>query len=411
MSSAARPLPPVARQHGAMEHSEPPCDLDAVRLQRLANVRAALRRRDYAGALLFDQLNTRYATDATNMQIWCAHNEARYVWVSTEGPVVLFEYASCAHLAEGLPTIDEVRPCQPFLYFLSGDRYREHARRWAAELVDLVRAHGGGNRRIAVDRMNHLGVRLLRAAGIECHDGFELMERARCVKSDGEIALMRESLRVCEAGMQAMREALVPGITENALWAVLHEVNSAGGGEWIETRLLSSGPRTNPWFREASHRPIEAGDLVSFDTDLVGPYGYCSDISRSWVCGDVRPTPEQCDLHALAREQIHYNTELVRAGVHTREIAEKAWTLPRRFVKNRYGVVMHGVGLCDEYPSVKHAMDFETRGYDAVLQPGMVMCVESYMGAEDGREGVKLEEQVLVTETGCEPLSTFPLDL
>ena len=411
MSHVLHPEIRVARQHGAMEYSEPPCDLDAVRRYRLGRVRQALRERDYAGALLFDPLNTRYVTDSTDMQMWCMHNEVRYVWVSTDGPVVLFEFHNCAHLSEGLPTVDEVRPTSPFLFFLAGDRYQEKARGWAAEIVDLAHRHGGGNRRIAVDRVNHLGVRLLRDAGYEIFDGFELMEHARSIKSGGEVALMREAIRVCELGMTAMHEALEPGITENALWAKLHETNSALGGEWIETRILSSGPRTNPWFRESSLRVIEKGDMVSFDTDLVGPYGYCSDISRSWICGDVAPTPEQRDLHALALEQIACNTELVRPGASTREIAENAWKIPDRFVANRYGVVMHGVGLCDEYPSVKHAMDFDVRGYDAVLQPGMIMCVESYMGAEGGHEGVKLEEQVLVTETGYEPLSTYPLDL
>ncbi len=410
MSTILRPQMRAARQHGAMEFSEPPCDLDAVRLYRLERVRAALRERDYAGALLFDQLNTRYATDATNMQIWCMHNETRYLWVSTDGPVVLFEYGNCAHLAQDLPTIDEVRPCRPFFYYTAGPTYPRRARVWADEIIDLVRTHGGGNRRIAVDRMNHLGTDLLAAAGIECLDGFELMENARAVKSAGEIALMREAVRVCETAMQAMREALEPGVRENALWAKLAATNVALGGEWIETRLLSSGPRTNPWFREASHRRIERGDLVSFDTDLVGPYGYCADMSRSWVCG-AAPTPAQRDLHALAVEQVAHNAALLRPGLTFRELAERAWPIPQRFRANRYGMVVHGVGLCDEYPPVRHAMDFDEHGCDGRIVAGMVLCVESYMGAEDGREGVKLEEQVLVTETGIEPLSSYPQDL
>ena len=80
-----------ARQHGAMEHSTPPCDLDEVRRYRLARIRLALAERDLAGIVLYDQLNTRYATDSTNMQIWSTHNEVRYVYVPTEGPVRLFE--------------------------------------------------------------------------------------------------------------------------------------------------------------------------------------------------------------------------------------------------------------------------------------------------------------------------------
>ena len=409
--SVIRPAIEIARQHGAMEYSEAPSDLDEVRLYRLQCVRDQLKKFDYAGALLYDQLNTRYATDATNMQVWCLHNETRYVFVPAEGPVILWEYQSCRHLSEGLPTIDEVRATKPFFYFAAGSRYQEKAKLWADEIEEVIREYGGGNNRIAVDRLAHIGLQELTSRGFELFDGFELMERAREIKSPGEIALMREAIRACEQGMYAMREALTPGITENALWAKLHETNIAMGGEWIETRLLSSGPRTNPWFRESSLREIQPGDLVSFDTDLIGPYGYCSDLSRSWICGDVKPTNEQQRLHAYAMEQIHYNTELLKPGASFREISEKAWRIPDEFMANRYGSLIHGVGLCDEYPSIKHWSDFDAKGYDGLLEPGMVLCVESYIGAEGGGEGVKLEEQVLITEDGHEVLSSFPLDL
>ena len=77
----------VARQHGAMEFSESPVDLHVVRSYRLERIREQLRRHDYAGILLFDQVNCRYACDATNMQIWCSHYEARCVFVATDGPI------------------------------------------------------------------------------------------------------------------------------------------------------------------------------------------------------------------------------------------------------------------------------------------------------------------------------------
>jgi Xaa-Pro aminopeptidase len=99
-----------------------------------------------------------------------------------------------------------------------------------------------------------------------------------------------------------MQLQLRPGISEQALWAHLHAGNIARGGEWIETRLLASGPRTNPWFQECSSRPIEAGELVAFDTDLIGPYGYCADISRTWLCGADRASAAQGGLYRLARE-------------------------------------------------------------------------------------------------------------
>ncbi len=400
-----------ARQHGAMEYSQAPTDLDAVRVYRLGRVRAELEKRDYAAIILYDQLNTRYATDATDMQIWCSHNENRYVYVPAEGPVIVFEYAGLEHLSEGLPGVDEVRSATCWYYFAAGARCQEMVTEWAAEIADLVSQHGGGNKRVAIDRCGPLGVQELARHGISIHDGFEIMEVAREIKSPGEIVLMRHAIDVCEQGLAAMREALRPGVTENALWAKLHEKNIALGGEWIETRLLSSGPRTNPWFRESSMRVIEKGDMVSVDTDLVGPYGYCCDISRSWVCGEGRASDEQRRLYAAAVAEIAHNTALLKPGMSYREVAERAWKIPGEFYENRYSSVIHGVGLCDEYPAIKHLGDFEAKGYDGVIQPGMTLCVESYIGTSGGHEGVKLEEQVLVTEDGHETLSNYPLQI
>ena len=399
----------AGRQHGAMEFSLPPTDLDAVRLYRLGRLRSEMRKRDVAGLLLFDPINTRYATDSTNMQVWSMHYETRCVFVALEGPVVLFDYADHPHMIEGLPTIDDYRVMPVFYYFAVGHRSEEFAAKFGAEIGDLMRQHGGGSRRLAVDRLSHPGSDALRAEGLELLDAGAITEHARSIKSAGEIALMRAAIAVCEEGCRAMREALRPGVTENALWARLQETNTRLGGEWLETRLLTSGPRTNPWFREASLRPIEAGDMVSFDTDLIGPYGYCCDISRAWVCGD-RPSDEQRRLYAAAFAQVAHNTAILRPGMSFREVAERRWPIPEEFLANRYTGMIHGVGLADEYPAIGSLPDFETEDYDGTIEPGMTLCVESYIGAVGGREGVKLEEQVLVTETGIEPLSRYPLE-
>ena len=399
-----------ARQHGAMEYSEPPTDLDKVRRYRLGRIRDELKARDYAGILLFDQINTRYATDATNMQVWCAHYETRCAFVPTEGPVVLFDYSDHPHLAEGLPTVDEYRVMPSFYYFTAGSRAEDRARKFGDQIADLMTRHGGGNKRLAVDRLSHLGIDALRSHGLEVFDGLPVTEHARAVKSAEELLLMRKSIAVCEAGMTAMRQAMRPGITENALWAKLHETNIAMGGEWIETRLLSSGPRTNPWFRECSMREIEAGDMVSFDTDLIGPYGYCSDISRSWRCGDGKPDDAQRRLYAAAHAQIQHNISVLKPGMTFREVSEKSWPIPEEYLSNRYSSMIHGVGLADEYPSIKFWHDFEVKGYDGTVLPGMTLCVESFTGLEGGKEGVKLEEQVLITEDGVEVLSSYPFE-
>ena len=209
--------------------------------------------------------------------------------------------------------------------------------------------------------------------------------------------------------MARMREELRAGITEVELWSHLHRVNIAGGGEWIETRLLSSGGRTNPWFRDASDRMIRAGELVAFDTDLVGPFGYCADVSRTYFCGPGRPGGEQKRLYAHAFDQIRHNTEMLEPGMTFVEAARRSWRVPDEFHARRYRIAAHGVGLVDEYPSIAFADDAEQSSTGA-LEPGMTLCIESYVGAEDGIEGVKLEEQVLITDRGAVRLSTFPYE-
>ncbi len=392
------------------ERDLPAPDMDRMRLYRLERIRQQLRARDLAGAVLYDPLNVRYATDATNMQLWCTHNAVRYVFVATEGPVVLWDFHNCEHLSGHSNVIDEVRHGIAWFYFEAGPRMAEQAGRWAAEIAELVTAHGGGNRRIAIDRINPEGAHELAAANIEIVNGEEVMELARAIKSADELAAMRRAIAACEAAMGVMHARLDPGMTENDLWAILHSENIRRGGEWIETRLLSSGPRTNPWFQECAARVIEAGDLVAFDTDLIGPYGACCDISRTWLTGDGAATNDQRALYAMAREQIALNTDILKPGATFRELADTAASLPADCLANRYSCLLHGVGLCDEYPSIPYPEDWEGSGYDGVLEAGMVVCVESYCGRHGGHEGVKLEEQVLITETGPECLSSYPDD-
>lgn len=385
-------------------------DLPAMRRYRIERIREQLRKRDLAGIYLYDPLNVRYATDSTNMQIWTMHNPVRACFVATDGPVILYDFVHCEHLSAFSDVVDDVRPGISWFYFESGDQTEERARLWARQTAELVREHGGGNKRLAFDQIDSHGIPHLNREGVEVVYGEDVMEEARKVKSRDELLCMRRAIVACEAAMTEMEEALRPGMTENDLWAILHAGNIRRGGEWIETRLLASGPRTNPWFQESSARIMEDGDLVSFDTDLVGPYGYCCDISRTWLVGDGTPSNEQRNLYQMAVEQIEFNRDLLAPGVSFRELTERSKTLPDEFMPNRYGVLYHGVGLCDEYPAVRYPEDWENWGYDGLLEPGMVLCVESYVGRHGGDEGVKLEDQVLITETGCEQLSTYPLD-
>jgi Xaa-Pro aminopeptidase len=383
-------------------------DQKKLRAGRLERFRRELARRDYMGALLVDPINIRYAIGSRNMQIWTMHAPARWAFVPTEGPVVLYEFTASRHVNDGIETIGEIRETVPWIYFLAGDRDAEKVEIWADEIAGMVKARGGGNRRLAVDRLEPMGAAALEKRGVSLVDAQGPIERARVVKSEEEIECLRLSMEVCDAAVARMRAALRPGITENQLWAVLHETNIAHDGEWIESRLLSSGERTNPWFQECGNRVIQPGDLVAFDTDMVGPQGYLADISRSWVCPGRRPSDRQRRLYDIAQEQVLSNVALIKPGLGFREFAETCWAVPDEYLANRYMMMVHGVGLVDEYPSIAYATDFADWGYDGVFQENMVVSVESYIGAAGGAEGVKLEQEVLVTATGAVPLSATP---
>ncbi len=381
-------------------------DQVALRKYRLERLRAALRKHDYAGALLSDPINIRYATGTRNMAIWTMHAPGRYAFVATEGPVVLFDFAATRHLNNGIETVAEVCNSTPWFYFLAGPRVDEKVAIWADEIVSLVRRYGAGNRRLAVDRCDPLGTLRLIAAGLELFDVQGPMEHARSIKSAEEIACLQLAMEVCDLAVARMHASLVPGLTENQLWSILHETNIAHGGEWIECRLLASGERTNPWFQECGDRVIQAGDVVAFDTDMVGPHGYLADISRTWVCPGREPTDRQRMLYDLAQEQVLTNVEKLRPGLSFREFAETCWSVPERYLSNRYMAMVHGVGLVDEYPSIAYAQDFVEWGYDGVFEEGMVVSVESYIGEVRGPDGIKLEQQVLITADGAVPMSS-----
>lgn len=385
-------------------------NLEAMRQYRLERIVEQLQKQDLGGVLLFDPLNIRYATDTTNMQVWITHNQARACFVSAQGYVVLWDFHNCDHLSAHLPLVREVRSGASFFYFETGDNTQHHAAHFATEIDSLLRQHAGENRRLAIDKIEIAGLWSIEALGIEVHDGQQVMEHARVIKSADEIHAMRCSIAATESAMHAMRTASKPGVSENDIWAVLHAENIRRGGEWIECRLLSSGPRTNPWFQESGPRIVEAGDMLAFDTDLIGPYGICADLSRSWVIGDLEPTAEQRRLYQIAYEHIQTNMSILKPGLSLTEVTRLAHRLPDEFRAQRYGVIMHGVGLCDEYPCVRYPEDVEHHGYEGVLEPGMTLCVEAYVGAAGGREGVKLEDQVLITEDGFENLTRFPFD-
>ncbi len=386
-------------------------DLAAMRRYRLERLQAELRRNDCDAAVLYDPVNVRYATDTTNMSIWTAHNAVRYAFVAADGPVIVFEFSDGEFLSAHSEVVDEIRPATSSHPFYAGDRVEELAARWAGEVVELIDEHArSGGRRLAVDTLSLDNIRALEARGVDLVSGMRILEDARLVKGPDELLAMRCAIDACQRDIDDMRAIFRPGITEVELWARLQESNFKRFGEWIETRLLSSGARTNPWYQEASSKVVEAGELMGFDTDLIGAYGMCVDMSRTWICGDQAPNRAQVDLHARAVDMMEHNTQLFVPGATYREITQKT-TYPSPDDYHGYTVLAHGTGMADEYPSIFPREKWEATGYDGVIETGNVLSIEAFVGRRDGGEGVKLEEQIVVTDHGPEVLTSFPRGL
>jgi Xaa-Pro dipeptidase len=396
MTSAIPPIVDADTQSGIQAH-------------RLARICERMQLADCPAIVLFDPVNIRYATGTRNMQVWTMHNICRYTVVFASGDTVLFELGSSAHLAQ-TPGAD-IRPSLTTDYMAVGNRGPEMARRWADSMIALLREKGITGNRLAIDRADLALVQASQRQNLQLIEGQSVMEHARAIKSRDEVEVLRRSLLTCEQSVTAMRERLSPGMRESDALALLIEGSIQRGGEYPETRLLSSGPRTNPWFQETSDRIIEEGDLLAFDTDLIGPMGYYNDISRSWVIGDRPPNSDQRRLYALAYEQMQHNTELLQVGMGFLEYSDKSFTLPDNCVPNRYADVAHGCGLGVEYPLVWYREDEEWGAYDGQFEENMVVCIECYVGELGGHEGVKLEQPVWLSAEGPQLLSDYPFEL
>jgi Xaa-Pro dipeptidase len=394
---------------------EMPVDLAWVRQDRL---RSVMRETGVGAVLTADPINIVYGCGVRNMSVFGMMGPSRFLLLFANGPSVLYEFAGSEHLAkpvlrgcvdQGLATVDEVRSA-PGITPNSGPSYSSAASRFADEIRALCALHLDAGSCLAVERVDFEFTDLLRGCGLGLANGTETFLQARRCKQPAELVVMREGVRRVEAGMGSMERSLKAGVTEVELWALLHHDLIASNGEYISTRLAQSGPRTFPYFQEASDRVVADGDLFCLDTDALGLGGYAVDLSRTFLCGDVDPTPTQRRLYRRAYDQLLHNGSLLAPGRSYEQIARKAWPIPEEHQPFGYYCVLHGLGLSGEHPYVPLAAVDQPYDFPGELEPGMVVCCESYIGDEQSGQGVKLEDQFLITESGVERLTNYPFD-
>jgi Xaa-Pro aminopeptidase len=111
-----------------------------------------------------------------------------------------------------------------------------------------------------------------------------------------------------------------------------------------------------------------------------------------------------------AHEHIQINIKMLAPGVSMRSLSKNGHRLHDHYQVQKYGCMMHGVGLCDEWPLIAYPDQLVDGAFEYELEAGMVLCVEALVSPEGGDFSIKLEDQVLITEDGFENLTTYEFD-
>jgi Xaa-Pro aminopeptidase len=404
--SAARSVASAGCEDTASGSELPVTLLESVAVDRLTRLRATMRAASVPVVITADPIDIFYATGVRNMTLFSMMGASRFVAVFVDGPVIVWEFAGSEHLATNVTTVDEVRTARG-VTALGGSRYRSAVDDFAAEIAGLCAEHGADI--VGIEGFDYVITDALRANGLTLCSATEVFVESRRIKLPGEIEVMRDGTRRVTDAVAHMIEHLRAGATEIEVWSHFHQRLIASDGEYVSTRLVQAGERTFPYFQEAGPHPISLGDLFCIDTDAIAYGGYGVDFSRCYSVG-AEPSADQRSLHAKALDQLEHNADLLKPGVSFSEFARSAWVMPARHAPWGYYCLAHGLGLCGEYPYVPLARAGDTYDLDGEFEPGMVICIESYIGDETLRQGVKLEDQYLITDDGTERLTTAPFD-
>ena len=231
-------------------------------------------------------------------------------------------------------------------------------------------------------------------------DGYQsVLMRAKEIKTQDEILCLKMANAITEAALDEGIQALRPGIKECEILAIIWGKMTAMGSEWTQcSNIICSGPYTAPYRRFTSDRIIRNGDLVIMDVGA-GYNGYWGDLTRTWVCGTVKPTPEMKDLHQKCYNALFNAGSKVRPGATNAEVFAAA----DPYVLDSLG---HGAGVNPwEAPYFSPA----SKDQPVVLKEGMVFNLEPYAG-KPGIGGIRLENDHIVTKDGVDIYTTYPFD-
>ncbi|EID56233.1 M24 family metallopeptidase [Saccharomonospora xinjiangensis] len=265
----------------------------------------------------------------------------------------------------------------------------------------------GNPGRVAVsDTMAALHVLRLRdaMAGAEQTLAGPVLRHLRMCKDAAELAALRRAAEAIDRVHARIGEWLRPGRTEAEVGADIAEAIVEEGHTHADFVIVGSGPNGASPHHDVSDRVIEKGDVVVVDIGGPIPEGYNSDSTRTYVLG--QPDPKVAEEYAVLQRAQETAVRAVRPGVTAHEVDAAARDilteagLGELFI-HRTG---HGIGLD------VHEDPYIVSGNDLPLQPGMVFSIEPGI-YRAGQWGARIEDIVVVTADGVEPLNTRPHDL
>lgn len=374
--------------------------VDFVRLRRdrLEKARASLAAHGIDVLIAFDPNNIRYLTGTFgNPSPTLA--AARYCLLAKNHDPILFELGGdYQRQLVSIPWLKgRIRPSVP-LAFLP----RPMASEWGQSIKRTLRELGISGNTIAMDGINFLTQKSAQAAGLEIVEGGAAMWDARRVKLPDEIECIRLSVALADAALEVVRQNLRPGVREcDVQGEVLRELTRQGCWTYGGAGNLASGDHTHPYWRLLfTDRILHEGDLVI--VDRVHTYnGYGCDYSRAFLVGD-KATDEQKEIYRRAYDSMWEAIRKVKPGATTADIASH-WSEPDDFSETTLDFG-HSVGLSTHEPPFISAIG--SKKHPATLEGNMVLSIETYAG--QGNQGVRIEENLIVTETGYEVISKFP---
>jgi Xaa-Pro aminopeptidase len=392
-------------------------DLDRLRRERLERLREALERSELGALLTFDFHNIRYMT-STHIGTWAMDKLIRFALLPRGGEPILWDFGSAArHHQIYNPWLDgdtkdpERGRARAGISTLRGafNPKAGIAEEVASKISRELRERGLEGEPVGVDVVEMPVLAALQAAGLQVTDGQQVFLEARRIKTPDEIGLLATSCTLVDAAYEELYGFLRPGVRENECVGLVSKVLYDLGSEHVEGVNAISGERCSPHPHVYSDRILRPGDPAFFDI-LHSFNGYRTCYYRTFAVGSASPAMR--DAYRRCRDYMDEAIKLVRPGATTGEIVS-VWPRAEEFgfpseeaaFALQYG---HGVGLSIwEKPIFSRLVSLD---HPEVLEAGMVFALETYWPAADGWSAARIEEEVVVTEDGCEIITKFPAE-